>query len=119
MFVESLQNLPNTGQLMHTVEHNELTAIRPVKLANELVDEQYENMICEFSHIHVEHSSFLPQTLPFNYRRCFIGERLTHLHKSPRLNGRLTLLVTTYLEFQNYHKFRTILTNMSIQRTKR
>lgn len=84
---------------MHTVEYNELPAIRPVKLANELVDEQFENMICEFSHIHVEHSSFLPQTLPFNYPRCFIQERLTHLHKAPRLNGRLVISVKGFVHF--------------------
>lgn len=76
---------------MNTVEYNELPAIRPVKYANDLLDEHLENMICEFSHIHVEHSPFIPHSLPFSYPRCFIQDRLTHLHKAPKglqLNGR-------------------------------
>lgn len=86
LFLESLENLPNSNQLINTVEHNELSAVRPVKFTDELVDDQMENMICEFSHVHVEHSNAVPYAKSLYYPRCFIHERMTHLHKSPRQN---------------------------------
>ncbi|KAI6235636.1 hypothetical protein M3Y95_00072700 [Aphelenchoides besseyi] len=81
---EIYESLPNWAQILFEIDYAEPSAISPMKMSSVVMSEQLENMICEFSHIHVEHNPAVLAELLYGRPRCFIHHRFTHLHKLPK-----------------------------------
>ncbi|KAI6241535.1 hypothetical protein M3Y99_00312600 [Aphelenchoides fujianensis] len=84
---ELCEQIPDGRRLLYEVNYAESPAIRPSRVADDLLNDHLEEMICEFSHVHVEHNPAVLAELMYGRPKCFLVNRFTHLCKSPRQNS--------------------------------